>query len=194
MTLIYVDCRYVHYIQICGIRSINSAIGVFRVGLVAALHPPLVSHPPFNFAPGCTNGPKDWVQKNGLNISSSKRHSPFIYVYPLKSANKSSLPPGSGCKKGWVRSSFAPGCEKKIFEVGPKKEECEKGGGCEAVSHLGAKKNFRALRARTHLKKSCIRPCQAAFYQIQNPPKNDENDEWYTLGAHFHQNSPNIVG
>ena len=90
---------------------------------MAALHPPLVSHPPFNFAPGCTNGPKDWVQKNGLNISSSKRHSPFIYVYPLKSANKSSLPPGSGCKKGWVR--------KKIFEVGPKKEECEKGGGCE---------------------------------------------------------------
>ena len=130
---------------------VYKTIGVYRVGLVAALHPPLVSHPPFNFAPGCTNGPKDWVQKNGLNISSSKRHSPFIYVYPLKSANKSSLPPGSGCKKGWVR--------KKIFEVGPKKEECEKGGGCEMVrkggcgpvSHPGAKKIFRALRARTHL-------------------------------------------
>ena len=38
-------------------------------------------------------------------------------------------------------------------EVGPKKEECEKGGGCgkggcEAVSHLGAKKNFG--RERPH--------------------------------------------
>ena len=41
----------------------GGSIGVYRVGLVAALHPPLVSHPPFNFAPGCTNGPKDWVQK-----------------------------------------------------------------------------------------------------------------------------------
>ena len=130
-------------------------IGVYRVGLVAALHPPLVSHPPFNFAPGCTNGPKDWVQKNGLNISSSKRHSPFIYVYPLKSANKSSLPPGSGCKKGWVR--------KKIFEVGPKKEECEKGGGCEKVGAVRfrtrVRKKFsgRFAPAPT-FEKSCIRP------------------------------------
>ena len=49
---------------------------------------------------------------------------------------------------------FRTRVRKKIFEVGPKKEECEKGGGCEkggcekggceAVSHLGAKKNFRA--------------------------------------------------
>ena len=44
------------------------------------------------------------------------------------------------------------------FEVGPKREKCEKGGGCEkggceAVPHLGAKKIFRAPRARTHLKK-----------------------------------------
>ena len=34
-------------------------IGVHRVGLVAALHPPLVSHPPFNFAPGC----RIWCKK-----------------------------------------------------------------------------------------------------------------------------------
>ena len=46
---------------------------------------------------------------------------------------------------------FRTRVRKKVFEVGPKKEECEKGGGCEkggceAVSHLGAKKKFRALR------------------------------------------------
>ena len=127
---------------------------------MAALHPPLVSHPPFNFAPGCTNGPKDWVQKNGLNISSSKRHSPFIYVYPLKSANKSSLPPGSGCKKGWVR--------KKIFEVGPKKEECEKGGGCEKVGAVRfrtrvRKKFFGRFAPAPTFEKSCIRPCLPGF-------------------------------
>ena len=57
------------------------------------------------------------------------------------------------CKKG----GWCTGCQ-KIFEVGPRREKCEKGGGCEkggceAVPHLGAKKNFRALRARTHLKK-----------------------------------------
>ena len=57
------------------------------------------------------------------------------------------------CKKG----GWCTGCQ-KFFEVGPRREKCEKGGGCEkggceAVPHLGAKKNFRALRARTHLKK-----------------------------------------
>ena len=57
------------------------------------------------------------------------------------------------CKKG----GWCTGCQ-KFFEVGPRREKCKKGGGCEkggckAVPHLGAKKNFRALRARTHLKK-----------------------------------------
>ena len=56
------------------------------------------------------------------------------------------------CKKG----GWCTGCQ-KIFEVGPRREKCEKGGecekgGCEAVPHLGAKKIFRALCARTHLK------------------------------------------
>ena len=31
-------------------------IGVYRVGLLGALHPPLVSHPPFIFAPRCRIG------------------------------------------------------------------------------------------------------------------------------------------
>ena len=55
-------------------------------------------------------------------------------------------------RKGWVQSSFAPQCEKKI-KVGPKREECEKGGGCEVVSHLGAKKNVPTFV------KSCVCPC-----------------------------------
>ena len=37
----------------------------------------------------------------------------------------------------------------KFFEVGPRREKCEKGGGCEkggceAVSHLGAKKILKS--------------------------------------------------
>ena len=66
--------------------------------------------------------------------------------------------PGVGAKKDGCEAVSHPGA-KKNFEVGPKKEECEKGGGCEMVrkggcgpvSHPGAKKIFRALRARTHL-------------------------------------------
>ena len=62
------------------------------------------------------------------------------------------------CKKG----GWCTGCQ-KFFEVGPRREKCEKGGGCEkggceAVPHLGAKKKFRALRARTHLKKILYTP------------------------------------
>ena len=54
-----------------------------------------------------------------------------------------------------MRSSFAPGCEKKFFEVGPKKEECEKGVGAKRVGakqfrNWVRKKIFRALCARTH--------------------------------------------
>ena len=145
----------------------GASIGVHRVGLVAALHPPLVSHPPFNFAPGCTNGPKDWVQKNGLNISSSKRHSPCIYVYPLKSANKSSLPPGSGCKKGWVRSSFAPGCKKKILKLVQKRRNAKRGVGAKWCEKVGAvrfrtrvrKKFFGRFAPAPTFEKSCVRPC-----------------------------------
>ena len=153
--------RRVQYTCISNLRlpvSTIEYIGVYRVGLVAALHPPLVSHPPFNFAPGCTNGPKDWVQKNGLNISSSKRHSPFIYVYPLKSANKSSLPPGSGCKKGWVR--------KKIFEVGPKKEEREKVGAVRFRTRV-RKKFFGRFAPAPTFEKSCVRPCESSVLEYE---------------------------
>ena len=64
---------------------------------------------------------------------------------------------GGGCE-----AVSHPGA-KNIFEVGPKREECEKGGGCEKggcklVSHLGAKKIYRALRARTHLCKILCTP------------------------------------
>ena len=46
------------------------------------------------------------------------------------------------CKKG----GWCTGCQ-KFFEVGPRREKCEKGGGCEkggceTVLHLGAKKMF----------------------------------------------------
>ena len=34
---------------------------IFRVGLLGALHPPLVSHPPFNFALRCRIGCKKIV-------------------------------------------------------------------------------------------------------------------------------------
>ena len=66
------------------------------------------------------------------------------------------------CKKG----GWCTGCQ-KFFEVGPRREKCEKGGGCEkggceAVPHLGAKKIFRALRARTHLKKILNTPLYLA--------------------------------
>ena len=68
------------------------------------------------------------------------------------------------CKKG----GWCTGCQ-KFFEVGPRREKCEKGGGCEkggceAVPHLGAKKNFRALRARTHLKKILNTPLIAILF------------------------------
>ena len=76
------------------------------------------------------------------------------------------------CKKG----GWCTGCQ-KFFEVGPRREKCEKGGGCEkggceAVPHLGAKKNFRALRARTHLKKILNTPLRYIFakcvYKVNN--------------------------
>ena len=51
---------------------------------------------------------------------------------------------------GGYEAVLHPGT-KKIFEVGLKREECEKGDGCEAVSHLGAKKEIRAPRARRHI-------------------------------------------
>ena len=67
------------------------------------------------------------------------------------------------CKKG----GWCTGCQ-NFFEVGPKREKCEKGGGCEkggckAVPHLGAKKNFRALRAGTHLKKILNTPLYISY-------------------------------
>ena len=77
------------------------------------------------------------------------------------------------CKKG----GWCTGCQ-KFFEVGPRREKCEKGGGCEkggceAVPHLGAKKNFRALRARTHLKKILYTPLHSDSINItENMKKN----------------------
>ena len=56
---------------------------------------------------------------------------------------------------------------KKILKLVQKKEECEKGGGCEAVSHLGAKKNFRALRAHTHLCKILCTPLVTESYSFR---------------------------
>ena len=59
---------------------------------------------------------------------------------------------------------FRTRVRKKVFEVGPKKEECEKGGGCEkggceAVSHLGAKKKFSgASRPHPPLKNPVYAP------------------------------------
>ena len=63
------------------------------------------------------------------------------------------------CKKG----GWCTGCQ-KFFEVGPRREKCEKGGGCEkggceAVPHLGAKKNFGRFAPAPTFEKSCIRPC-----------------------------------
>ena len=45
-----------------------------------------------------------------------------------------------------------------IVEVGQIRQECKKGDGCEAVLYLSAKKNFRALRARTYLFKIMTTP------------------------------------
>ena len=55
---------------------------------------------------------------------------------------------------------FRTRVRKKVFEVGPKKEECEKGGGCEAVSHLGAKKRFSGA--------SVLDAKEAVIYAIGN--------------------------
>ena len=65
------------------------------------------------------------------------------------------------CKKG----GWCTGCQ-KFFEVGPRREKCEKGGGCEkggcekggCEAAPGCEKKFRALRARTHLKKILYTP------------------------------------
>ena len=83
---------------------------------------------------------------------------PLFTFIPLKVPTKAVYLPGVGAKRMGAKQ-FRTRVRKKVFEVGPKKEECEKGGGCEMVrkggcgpvSHPGAKKIFRALRARTHL-------------------------------------------
>ena len=49
-----------------------------------------------------------------------------------------------------------------IMWKGEKGDGCEKGG-CEAVSHLGAKKFFPALRAHTHLCKILNTPLNPAY-------------------------------
>ena len=73
------------------------------------------------------------------------------------------------CKKG----GWCTGCQ-KFFEVGPRREKCEKGGGCEkggceAVSHLGAKKIFAP--APTFVK-SCVRPwIQGPGERGHSPPE-----------------------
>ena len=138
-------------------------IGVHRVGHMGAMHPPLVSHPFFIFAPRCRGGckkivflqvilhlfipitlPRSYLRLFSLKVPTKATYIPpamFIYLPdPLNFLVRSLIHEGGWCT----------GCE-FFFEVGPKREKCEKGGGCEADPHLGAKNFFWALRACTHL-------------------------------------------
>ena len=66
---------------------------------------------------------------------------------PLRVPIKAIYLPGVGAKKDGCEAVLRPGAKKKYWckkNIGPKKEECEKGR-CEAVSYLGAEILFRAL-------------------------------------------------
>ena len=116
---------------------------------MGALHPPLVSHPPFIFAPRCRIGCKKIVFNTAFNITFSSNFFklPTSCVSCIKNYN--SLPSSpldcldishSSPKRLLSYLTFIPLKlpTKAIYllGVGAKKD------GCEAVSHPGAKKNF----------------------------------------------------
>ena len=85
-------------------------IGVHRVGLVAAMHPPLVSHPPFNFAPRCRIGCKKIV----LTSLHPNDTPPLFTFIPLKVPTKAVYLPGVGAKKDGCEAVSHPGAKKSF--------------------------------------------------------------------------------